>query len=462
MWTGAGFPPGSSRWGATPPRSTHPSRTRRRVIGFRSLRFRIGRTQVTNAEYAVFIAATGHPAPSHWLDGAPPIGQDSHPVTYVSWEDARAFCAWAGGFLPTEAQWERAARGDDDRAWPWGDEAPTVERATFAAAWTSAVGLHPAGASPFGALDLAGNAWEWTTSAYREYPYDADDGREDDPSPGRASCAGGRTATARVRFAAPTGTGCSREPSTTTSASASLRAGRSSRARSRSRRRTGGRRAARQRPAPFAWRRAARRGPRHTLSLPAFELAATPVTNAQYLDFVRATGHPAPPHWQGGSIPAGLDQHPVTYVDWFDASAYCRFSGTRLPTEAEWEKGARGPDRRLYPWGMSEPEGRSPTSRVGRSWDRRPPSPSTPLGRAPTDCSTWPGTSGSGSAPGTRRTRIAPTTDGRIRRAGPPRAARGLVREHALLLRPLRLAEQERAGPPLRPHRLSCRSRSTH
>ena len=153
--------------------------------------FRIGRTHVTNAEFAVFVSATGRPAPSHWPGGAPSADQASHPVTYVSWEDARAFCAWAGGFLPTEAQWERAARGDDDRTWPWGDEAPTVERATFAAAWTSAVGLHPDGASPFGALDLAGNAWEWTTSAYREYPYDVNDGREDEMSPGPRVVRGG-------------------------------------------------------------------------------------------------------------------------------------------------------------------------------------------------------------------------------------------------------------------------------
>ena len=115
--------------------------------------FRIGRTPVTNGEYRVFVEASGHPAPTHWPDGAIPAGRELHPVTYVSWSDALAFCRWAGGLLPSEAQWERAARGDDDRTWPWGDEPPMEDRATFEAADTSPVALHPRGASPFGALD---------------------------------------------------------------------------------------------------------------------------------------------------------------------------------------------------------------------------------------------------------------------------------------------------------------------
>lgn len=320
--------------------------------------FRIGRTQVTNAEYAVFVAAVGYPAPSHWPGDTPSSDQDSHPVTYVSWQDARAFCTWAGGFLPTEAQWERAARGDDDRAWPWGDAAPTVEHATFNLLETSVVGLHSRGASSFGALDLAGNAWEWTASAYRAYPYDAADGREAGEmsesrvvrggacihGPGEIRCsyrhgmlAGGVDYYVGFRLACAPDVGLTLDLPLVAVPAGDVLLGNDAR--------------------PSAGVVLPDECPQHTLNLAAFELAATPVTNAQYLDFVRATGHPPPPHWHGGSIPEGLDQHPVTYVDWFDASAYCRFTGTRLPTEAEWEKAARGHDARLYPWGESKPEG---------------------------------------------------------------------------------------------------------
>ena len=141
--------------------------------------FAIGRTPVTNGQYRAFVAAIAYPMPSHWAGGSIPTGRDHHPVTYVSHADAAAFCRWAGGRLPTEAEWERAARGDDGRTWPWGEESPGPELATFAATETSPVGLHPRGAGPFGALDLAGNAWEWTSSAALPYPYDPADGREE-------------------------------------------------------------------------------------------------------------------------------------------------------------------------------------------------------------------------------------------------------------------------------------------
>lgn len=99
-----------------------------------------------------------------------------------------------------------------------------------------------------------------------------------------------------------------------------------------------------------------------TIELPSFYLALTPVTNVQYSGFIRATGHttprchraglPAEPVWnEDGSIPEGLEEHPVTGVRWSDAQAYCEWAGLRLPTEIEWEKGARGIDGRLFPWG---------------------------------------------------------------------------------------------------------------
>ncbi len=186
--------------------------------------FLIGKVPVTVAQFAAFVEATGHKttaeeAGSGWVwetdafsevKGASwqhPAGPDSdidskadHPVTQISWRDALAFCRWLSettgrGFrLPTEAEWEKAARGADGRLYPWGDEAPNARLCNFESRVgdTTLVGKYPAGASPYGALDMAGNVWEWTGSLWGAesekpafaYPYDARDGREDPDAPG--------------------------------------------------------------------------------------------------------------------------------------------------------------------------------------------------------------------------------------------------------------------------------------
>lgn len=130
--------------------------------------FRISRLPVTNTQYKLFIDATGHRSPNHWPNGEIPVGKEKHPVVNVSWRDAVAFCEWAGVRLPTEAEWEKAARGPDRRIYPWGDAPPTHKRCNFdmEVGSTSVVGSYPAGASPYGVLDMAGNVWEWTASIW--------------------------------------------------------------------------------------------------------------------------------------------------------------------------------------------------------------------------------------------------------------------------------------------------------
>ncbi len=153
--------------------------------------FAIAAVPVTNALYAAFVAATGAEPPVTWRGPAPPPALADHPVVDASWLAAQQFCAWlsqTGGprfRLPTEAEWEKAARGTDGRAFPWGDDfdpqlANTREVGIGA---TTPAGSLPGGASPYGVLDLAGNVWEWTQSRQAAYPY-ADDGRnESDAAP---------------------------------------------------------------------------------------------------------------------------------------------------------------------------------------------------------------------------------------------------------------------------------------
>jgi formylglycine-generating enzyme required for sulfatase activity len=134
--------------------------------------FQIEKLEVTIAQYQVFVLATGHKMPPNWANGNSPEGKANHPVVFVSWEDARAYCEWAGRRLPTEAEWEKAARGADGRVYPWGNDwDPKKANAKESGIrGTTAVGSFPDGASPYGVLDMAGNVWEWVADFYQAYP----------------------------------------------------------------------------------------------------------------------------------------------------------------------------------------------------------------------------------------------------------------------------------------------------
>ncbi|NTV38152.1 MAG: formylglycine-generating enzyme family protein, partial [Anaerolineales bacterium] len=159
--------------------------------------FWVDSTEVTNAQYRLFVDATGHPAPINCDWGDPTYGDAAyadHPVVCVNWDDANAYCEWAGARLPTEAEWEKAARGTDGQMYPWGTvfdgtlvnfcdarcdnervndcgdtrcysvpKDPTVNDSYV---HTAPVGSFLAGASPYGALDMAGNVWEWVADWY--------------------------------------------------------------------------------------------------------------------------------------------------------------------------------------------------------------------------------------------------------------------------------------------------------
>jgi len=153
--------------------------------------FYIDKLEVTNDQFAVFLNAEsnqqeggtawfdvgGEYVRIHQIDGSweAKAGYGNHPLTEVTWYGARAYCAWAGKRLPTEAEWEKAARGTDARIYPWGNQVPDCSRANFRGGClgnTGPVGSYPTGASPYGALDMVGNVQEWVSDWYGSYNID--------------------------------------------------------------------------------------------------------------------------------------------------------------------------------------------------------------------------------------------------------------------------------------------------
>jgi formylglycine-generating enzyme required for sulfatase activity len=168
--------------------------------------FYIDKYEVTSARYARFLNAVkrvkddaGHeylgaerylqlePAGADWR---PKKEMGQYPMGNVTWHGAAAYALWAGKRLPTEAEWEKAARGADGRKFPWGD-AMDLTKFRLGIDRLRPVGQVPAGVSPYGCLNMADNVWEWTSSLFKPYPYQAADGREGPQAPGRRVARGG-------------------------------------------------------------------------------------------------------------------------------------------------------------------------------------------------------------------------------------------------------------------------------
>ncbi|MFO7634504.1 MAG: SUMF1/EgtB/PvdO family nonheme iron enzyme [Caldilinea sp.] len=158
--------------------------------------FSIGKYPVTNDQYAAFVRQNRahRPLQSKWFFTTPPADRLDHPVAGITWHDAVAYCAWLSAQterayrLPTEAEWEKAARGDDGRTYPWGEEPPAAQRCTNGGGQTTAVTATPDGCSPYGVCDMAGNVREWTSTRWGDdmrraqfvFPYRRDE--RDNPS----------------------------------------------------------------------------------------------------------------------------------------------------------------------------------------------------------------------------------------------------------------------------------------
>lgn len=140
----------------------------------------ICKAPVTNLQYSAFILEAWHAPPAHWTGAVIPKGKEGHPVVNITWGEAVEFCAWASQktgrslALPTEAQWEKAARGADGRIYPWGDTPPDANRCNFGRMIldTTPVGHYsPQGDSPYGCVDMAGEVWEWCVDGYERDAY---------------------------------------------------------------------------------------------------------------------------------------------------------------------------------------------------------------------------------------------------------------------------------------------------
>ena len=336
--------------------------------------FYLDRTEITNAQYQACVTAGDCTPPADRASLTRPDYYDNpefaeFPVINVTWEQAKTYCAAQGQRLPTEAEWERAARGTDQRNYPWGDAWDVSKLNVWGGGKggdTVQVGSFADGASPDGLLDMAGNVAEWTSSLDFSYPYNSGDGREvptaygariirgsfngDDPFNARVSKRERRQPT---EYANNVGFRCATSEGYKPVGMDLIPAGTW----------TMGLTQAEldQVKAKYGWEGLINEQPATVITTSAFFLDRTEVTNGAYAEFVAATQHKIPQNpydpvglsvWlPDGTFPISITDHPVVNVTWDDAVAYCAWRGKRLPTEAEWERAARGDDGRIWAWG---------------------------------------------------------------------------------------------------------------
>ncbi|MBI4864577.1 MAG: SUMF1/EgtB/PvdO family nonheme iron enzyme [Candidatus Riflebacteria bacterium] len=375
--------------------------------------FYMDKTEVTNRRYQEFVQATGHQQPG--LKGEARFNEPDQPVVGVSWDDAVAYCRWAGKELPTEAQWERAARGGlEGKRYPWGNEDPKGRACFGLDGLTGRPGpVATLSANGFGLHDMAGNAWEWCADWYaggyygtspRQNPTGPPQGTERvvrggafhgpdngllcaarhraDPA-GRYLNYGFRclrsvgspqavpSAGPEIQSSPPSSPDASSVLATPSSSPVASPLGGPGHSLIPLGRNPQGLEEYRSEPdeavmvmipaGEFLMGSAngtSDEKPVHRVYLDAFLIDKHEVTNSMYRKFTGATGHPEPSYSDdpGRSQP----EQPVVGVSWDDAVAFCKWAGKRLPTEAEWEKAARGGlVGAFYPWGDERPEGKA-------------------------------------------------------------------------------------------------------
>ncbi|MCE1249089.1 MAG: SUMF1/EgtB/PvdO family nonheme iron enzyme [Firmicutes bacterium] len=372
--------------------------------------FYIYKYEVTNAQFAKFCKVTGYKSEGNWERWTNEKTMD-YPVVMVSWNDAQAYCKWAGVKLPAEAEWLKAASGSKDGLFPWGDDKNPAfcnngqtphdklkdkVLTLMGKTGTMPVGSFPEDISPFGIFDMAGNVQEWCSDWYSDNyltsmpdrnPSGPDSGedrvirggsyfhplsgctiieRHDNFPRGNDTYIGFRCAwTTDMPMPSPvseTSSPARTESSPSPSAAAVEKpspaetVSRSNLPATSINKKDGAEliliphgsftMGASDSDKDAGWEEK----PPHKVMLSAYYIYKYEVTFDQFNRFVNETGYKTEGSWKKHFSKKNAD-HPVVYVTWKDAEAYCKWAGGKLPTEARWEKAARGSDGRVFPWG---------------------------------------------------------------------------------------------------------------